>query len=77
VTDDLLDYTLPPERIAQYPLARREDARLLVVERSGARLHDARVADLGNWLGSGDALELNEPRYSAAPRRAPADRRPC
>ena len=40
------DYELPRELIAQHPAPRREDARLLVVERGSGLLHDARVADL-------------------------------
>jgi S-adenosylmethionine:tRNA ribosyltransferase-isomerase len=61
-----LDYELPPERIAQHPCARREDARLLVVERSNGALHDAQVGDLGTWLRAGDVLALNETRVRPA-----------
>jgi S-adenosylmethionine:tRNA ribosyltransferase-isomerase len=61
-----LDYDLPPERIAQHPAERREQARLLVMERSTAALHDAWIPDLTRWLGAGDALALNETRVIPA-----------
>jgi S-adenosylmethionine:tRNA ribosyltransferase-isomerase len=63
---DQLDYELPAERIAQHPTARREDSRLLVVERAGGALHDARFAELGDWLRPGDVLALNETRVRPA-----------
>src|SRR5437870_4013322 len=61
-----LDYELPPELIAQHPAPRREDARLLVVERATGALHDCRFADVGQWLRPGDALVLNETRVIPA-----------
>jgi len=61
-----LDYELPPELIAQHPPARREDARMLVVERASGALHDDSVASLGRWLEAGDALAINETRVIAA-----------
>jgi S-adenosylmethionine:tRNA ribosyltransferase-isomerase len=61
-----LDYDLPPDLIAQHPAERREDARLLVVERSTGALHDSRHADLGRGLRPGDALALNETRVRPA-----------
>ena len=61
-----LDYDLPEALIAQHPAARREDARLLVVERDSGRLHDQRVSDLPAWLRAGDALALNETRVRPA-----------
>jgi S-adenosylmethionine:tRNA ribosyltransferase-isomerase len=61
-----LDYELPPELIAQHPPARREDARLLVVDRSSGALHDDSIARLGAWLRAGDALSINETRVIAA-----------
>ena len=61
-----LDYDLPPELIAQHPAPRREDSRLLVVERATGRLHDARFADIGRWFEPGDALAINETRVFPA-----------
>jgi S-adenosylmethionine:tRNA ribosyltransferase-isomerase len=61
-----LDYDLPSELIAQHPAARREDARLLVLERAAGALHDSRVAELPRWLRAGDALAVNETRVRRA-----------
>jgi len=61
-----LDYDLPAELIAQRPPARREDARLLVVERASGALHDAGISDLERWLRAGDVLALNETRVRPA-----------
>ena len=63
---EALDYELPPDRIAQHPAAQRDQARLLVVDRSDGALHDARVAEIGRWLRPGDALALNETRVRPA-----------
>lgn len=62
----LLDYTLPPELVAQHPAARREDARLLVAERATGALHDRAIPDLLAWLRAGDVLVLNETRVLPA-----------
>ena len=61
-----LDYELPDALIAQHPAARREDARLLVVERGSGRLADRAIGDLPAWLRAGDALVLNETRVRHA-----------
>jgi len=61
-----LDYDLPGELIAQHPAARREDARLLVVEREAGQLHDSTFVELERWLRQGDALALNETRVRPA-----------
>ena len=61
-----LDYELPPELIAQHPPPRREDARLLVVERATGTLHDGSVTDVARWLRAGDVLALNETRVRPA-----------
>lgn len=61
-----LDYDLPPSLVAQLPAGRREDARLLVVDRATGALQDHRFSDLPQWLRSGDVLALNETRVRPA-----------
>lgn len=61
-----LDYDLPPGLIAQHPAARREDARLLVVDRARGTLADSVVAEIGAHLAAGDALVVNETRVRPA-----------
>ena len=60
------DYELPPELIAQTPLADRDASRLLVVERASGRLHHGFVRDIGEWLGAGDLLVANNSRVLPA-----------
>ena len=62
---DAFDFELPPERIALQPAWPRDNARMLVVGGDGA-LIDARVLDLPDFLGPGDALVVNDTRVIAA-----------
>lgn len=61
-----LDYPLPEDLIAQHPPVRREDARLLVVDRARGSLTDSSISQLGQWLRRGDILALNETRVRPA-----------
>jgi len=54
------DYDLPPELIAQEPLADRAAARLLVVERAGGSLRHAQIRDLPGLLSPGDLVVVND-----------------
>jgi S-adenosylmethionine:tRNA ribosyltransferase-isomerase len=54
------DYELPPERIAQAPLAQRSASRLLVMD--GAALSDRRIGELPGLLARGDLLVMNDTR---------------
>ena len=60
------DYEVPPGAVAQVPCARRDGARLLLVERRGAGLGDAAIAELPARLRTGDLLVLNEARVMPA-----------
>jgi S-adenosylmethionine:tRNA ribosyltransferase-isomerase len=62
---DLFDFELPPSSIALRPAIPRDSARLLVV-RPGAALQDQTVADLPQWLRSGDQLVVNDTKVIAA-----------
>ena len=59
------DYALPPGHIAQHPLPERDGARLLVLDRSGARAHRV-IRDLPELLRPGDLLVVNATRVLPA-----------
>lgn len=63
---DPYDYDLPRELIAQHPLARRSDARLLVVRRDEQTIEHAHVRDLPAYLAAGDCLVFNDTRVIPA-----------
>jgi len=60
------DFALPPDRIAQEPAARRDAARLLVLDRRSGALRDAGVTALGQLLRTGDCLVVNDTRVMPA-----------
>jgi S-adenosylmethionine:tRNA ribosyltransferase-isomerase len=60
------DFHLPQELIAQYPAERREDARLLVVDRSSGKWYDESIADLPGKFNPGDQLVCNNTKVLAA-----------
>ncbi|HZS94130.1 MAG TPA: tRNA preQ1(34) S-adenosylmethionine ribosyltransferase-isomerase QueA [Chloroflexota bacterium] len=56
------DYELPPELIAQTPTERRDESRLLVLNRADGSVTHTRFARLGTFLRPGDALVANRSR---------------
>ncbi|HZV54560.1 MAG TPA: tRNA preQ1(34) S-adenosylmethionine ribosyltransferase-isomerase QueA [Rhodocyclaceae bacterium] len=60
LTLDDFDYLLPPDRIAQIPLAERSASRLLVMH--GSELEDRGIRDLPGLLVPGDLLVMNDTR---------------
>lgn len=60
------NYHLPPELIAQEPLADRLASRLLVVERCSSQLKHCDFKELINFLNPGDCLVLNETKVRPA-----------
>ncbi|HEU4643319.1 MAG TPA: tRNA preQ1(34) S-adenosylmethionine ribosyltransferase-isomerase QueA [Gemmatimonadaceae bacterium] len=60
------DFALPAERIAQSPLDRRDESRLMVVERATGRITHGVFRDLAALVAPGDALVLNTTRVIRA-----------
>ncbi|MGE5213010.1 MAG: S-adenosylmethionine:tRNA ribosyltransferase-isomerase [Nitrospirota bacterium] len=62
------DYVLPRELIAQRPLARRQDSRMMVLNRAKQTIEHRRFSELKTFLQPGDLLVLNDTRVLAARR---------
>jgi len=60
------DFQLPPELIAQTPLAARDASRLLVLRRPSGKIQHRRFAELPALLRKGDLLVLNDARVIPA-----------
>ncbi len=60
------DYQLPPELIAQVPAARRDESRMLVMDRKTGALRDMVFRDILSLLGSNDLLVLNDTKVIPA-----------
>ena len=63
---DGYDYPLPPQRIAQEPLAERDASRLMVLERASGRLSHRLFRELPELLRPGDLLVTNRSRVIPA-----------
>ena len=59
-------FDLPPELIAQQPLAQRSASRMLVLDVAGDALHDRWVRELPALLAPGDLLVFNDTRVIPA-----------
>ena len=60
------DFHLSADRIAQAPLGRRDESRLLVVHRESGRLDHRGISDLAELVEPGDALVVNTTRVVRA-----------
>jgi len=67
------EYELPPDRIAQDPLADRAASRLLVLERSSGAIRHAVFRDIVDLIGPEDVLVVNASRVIAARLRGRRD----
>lgn len=59
-------YDLPPELIAQTPLAQRDSSRLLTLDRKTGELGHKHFHDIVDFLNPGDCLVLNNSRVLPA-----------
>ena len=61
-----LDYALPQELIAQRPLERRDDSRLLVYDRAGGEVRHRRFSELPDELEPDELVVVNDTRVIRA-----------
>lgn len=64
-TDDF-DYFLPDELIAQTPLEKRDEARLLVLHKTTGLIEHKTFSDIIDYLNPGDALVINDSKVIPA-----------
>ncbi|MDF2760741.1 MAG: S-adenosylmethionine--tRNA ribosyltransferase-isomerase, partial [Thermomicrobiales bacterium] len=60
------DYDLPTELVAQSPLQRRDDSRLMVLDRDTGSIHHSLFNRLSEWLEPGDLIVANNSRVIPA-----------
>jgi len=64
-TDDL-DYILPKELIAQHPSERRDESRMLIVDRAAGTIREDVYKKVAAYLNPGDCLCMNNTRVIRA-----------
>ncbi|MDD5697726.1 MAG: tRNA preQ1(34) S-adenosylmethionine ribosyltransferase-isomerase QueA [Victivallaceae bacterium] len=62
----LFDYELPEKLIAQYPAARRDASRMLVMDRQSGDCEIRPFTDIVDFLEPGDGLVFNDTRVMSA-----------
>ena len=67
------EYDLPDELIAQWPLERRDESRLIVLDRDSEGIRETRFGNFPRYLREGDLLVVNETKV--IPARIHAARR--
>lgn len=60
------DFNLPPELIAQRPLTRRDESRLMVVDRERGSIAHHHFRDVAELIPAGDVLVVNRTRVVRA-----------
>ncbi len=61
-----LDYDLPPERIAQWPLAERDASRMLLLDRRSGAWEDRQFREFPNILRGDELIVINNARVLPA-----------
>ena len=64
-TDDF-DYELPLELIAQTPISKRDDSKLLVLNKNNGDITHKKFSDICDYLTSNDVLVLNDTKVIPA-----------
>lgn len=62
----LFDYHLPEELIAQYPLPKRDESRLMILNRKDPEVYHSQFKRIGEFLHPEDLLVINDTRVIPA-----------
>jgi len=62
----LFDYQLPEELIAQYPLDKRDESRLMVIDRKDGSINHHIFSQLPDFVNPGDLLVINNTKVIPA-----------
>ncbi|MCK5186996.1 MAG: S-adenosylmethionine:tRNA ribosyltransferase-isomerase, partial [Deltaproteobacteria bacterium] len=60
------DYELPAELIAQYPIERRDQSRLMVINRKNKTIEHRQFFEITDYFMPGDVLVLNDTKVIPA-----------
>lgn len=60
------DFNLPEEQIAQTPYLKRDEAKLLIMDKKTGDLVDTKFYDIINYLNPGDCLVINDTKVIPA-----------
>lgn len=60
------DYNLPEELIAQTPVAKRDNSKLLILDKNNGNIKHQTFSDILNELNNGDVLVLNDTKVIPA-----------
>ena len=66
MTTDDFDYELPKELIAQTPLSKRDESKLLVLDKETGEVTHKKFYDIIDYLNPGDALVINDTKVIPA-----------
>lgn len=66
IDPDTLDFVLPEDRIAQVPSEKRDQARLMVLNRGTNEIEHRVFADITDYLKRGDVLVINKAQVDPA-----------
>ena len=64
-TDDF-DFELPEELIAQHPISKRDESRMMVLDRNNGNIEHKNFFDIIDYLEEGDTLVLNDTKVIPA-----------
>ncbi|MFN0117916.1 MAG: tRNA preQ1(34) S-adenosylmethionine ribosyltransferase-isomerase QueA [Elusimicrobiota bacterium] len=66
INPDTLDFDLPPELIAQEPLEKRDDARMMVLHRKSNQIEHKKFSDLPDYVSENDVFVFNNAKVNQA-----------